>query len=215
MPSGDLRKQSSSAQGLLLNPAWSIGFYPIPPSTVQSFALAKNLPMGDPKFLTLGAQLTIHRLYLPPSYPLQSLTLSIHYHPAQLAQLIKVCAWGYCNNGLNSSPATQLFVPVDEKDGLSLSLDWCIEGAEPDSIVHQWGVGSEVDRPKLQRGRYVIAGRRQSTGEFPQWRAYHSTPNYEISDLSILKNVDLRAQDASAIDFPYLLISVDYGEMKG
>ncbi|OUC16476.1 MAG: hypothetical protein B0A82_01560 [Alkalinema sp. CACIAM 70d] len=215
VPSGELLKPSSSAQGLLLHPAWSIGFYPAAPSTVRSFVLAKDLPMGDPQFLTLGAQLTIHRLYLPPSYPLQSLAVSIHYHPAHLAQLIKVCAWDYCANGLNSSPATQLVVPVDGKDGFSLSLDWRIEGAESASIVHQWRVGSEADRPKLQRGRYVIAGRRQSTGEFPQWRAYHATPNYEISDLSVLKNVDLRADDSSPIDFPYLLISVDYGEVTG
>ncbi|MBD2326560.1 hypothetical protein [Alkalinema sp. FACHB-956] len=202
----------STTSQLLDQPGWSIGFYPKAHSKARSLISAKDLQHGDPKFLSLGAQVTIDRLYLPSKYPLQSLNVSIDYQPTELVQTIKVCAWSYCANGLNRSPATSLFVPVKAGKGLTLTMDWLVAGSlETGSIVHQLAVGSGQALPKLQRGYYVIAGRRQSTGDFPQWNTYHSIPHSEISDSSVLKHIDLRAKDASPIDFPYLLLSVDYG----
>jgi hypothetical protein len=185
---------------------WTIGFSPLDASPNQVLVAANNLFSGDPLFLDRGAQVTIERLYLPEAFPITVMNTNVHYYPEGSAASIQVPVWSYQHSDVTSLGATnRLVVPVSSANGLTLSFDWQVPDRERTTTVTKFSVDREPNHLKLQRGRYLIAGQRPQLGTLPGWSDYR----WHISESQT--GALFPQKNASTIDFPYLLLTIDYG----
>jgi hypothetical protein len=192
----------------------AIGFLPHTAGANQTLMAAHDLASGDRAFVERGAQVTIQQLYRPSDCDLTGLTAYLHYHPEQCPAAIKVPVWSYQQAGVMNVGATnRLLVPVAAATGLTLSFEWQTQ-ADRATIVMPLAIDQTSDRPKLQRGTYLIAGQRQSTAELPLWTDYRwqSAKLSESNQLGELSHGDRQTTQPLALDFPYLSIAVDYGD---
>ncbi len=183
-------------------PGLAIGFLPLDALPHQPLISAQGLARGDLMFRDRGAQVTIQRLYLPDQSPLVAMTTQVHYQTEGSSPAILVPAWSY-HQSAGLGAGNRLRVPVTDQ-GLTLSFDWQVAGGERETQVAAFALEDGADdHIQLQRGSYLIAGQRQQTGGLPHWSSYQAD--------DVLGDLGDRRQPA--LDFPYLLIQIDYGDV--
>jgi hypothetical protein len=181
-------------------PGLAIGFLPLGALPNQPLISAQRLSRGDVRFRDRGAQVTIQGLYLPEPSPLVAMTAQVHYPTDESAPAILVPVWSY-HQSAGLAAGNRLGVPVTDQ-GLTLSFDWQVAGGDRETQVADFALDIGADHSlQLQRGSYLIAGQRQQTGELPDWSSYQADD--VLGELS----------DRPALDFPYLLIQIDYGDV--
>lgn len=218
--------ENQITKNLTDNSSSKVGFWHSNPSLVENNHLAANmisaqeLPSGDLAFAQHGARIKIHGLYLPDSSNLRSLTVHLHYEPRELQAEVKVCAWCYTTEPITSiAPATNFFVPVEQSQGIKLSFEWenslNASSESKQSLIEknslQLSLGNEESKSKLQRGTYLITAQNQSVGELPLWKDYE-IKSQELGNENLPHQIFRFDQNHQlvAVDFPYLIISIDY-----
>jgi hypothetical protein len=192
-------KTAGSHKTIQSGPGLAIGFLPLDALPNQPLISAQRLSRGDLRFRDRGAQVTIQRLYLPDQSPLVAMTAQVHYPTDESSPAILVPVWSY-HQSAGLGAGNRLGVPVTDQ-GLTLSFDWQVAGGERETQVATFALAGADHHLQLQRGSYFIAGQRQQTGELPHWSSYQAD-NF-LGDL----------RDRPALDFPYLLIQIDYGDV--
>jgi hypothetical protein len=191
-------KTAGSHKSIQSSPGLAIGFLPLDALPNQPLISAQRLSRGDLMFRDRGAQVTIQRLYLPEHSPLVAMTAQVHYPTAESSPAILVPVWSY-HQAAGLGAGNRLGVPVTDQ-GLTLSFDWQVAGGEQETQVADFVLAGADHQLQLQRGSYLIAGQRQQTGELPHWSSY------QADDV-------LGDGNRPALDFPYLLIQIDYGDV--
>jgi hypothetical protein len=186
-------------RSMTADPGLGIGFLPLDALPNQPLISAQRLSRGDLMFRDRGAQVTIQRLYLPEHSPLVAMTAQVHYPTAESSPAILVPVWSY-HRSAGLGAGNRLGVPVTDQ-GLTLSFDWQVAGGERETQVADFALAGADHQLQLQRGIYLIAGQRQQTGGLPHWSSYQADD--VLGDLG----------DRPALDFPYLLIQIDYGDV--
>jgi hypothetical protein len=197
-------KTAGSHKTIQSGPGLAIGFLPLDALPNQPLISAQRLSRGDLMFRDRGAQVTIQRLYLPDQSPLVAMTAQVHYPTDESSPAILVPVWSY-HQSAGLGAGNRLWLPVTDQ-GLTLSFDWQVAGGERETQVAAFALDDGADdHLQLQRGSYFIAGQRQQTGELPHWSSYQAD--------DVLRDLGDRRKSQLALDFPYLLIQIDYGDV--
>lgn len=216
----------------------SIGFWDGPVSNsgrVQSAALrapisAEALPMGDPRFISSGARVSVLGLWRAQSHRGTPLAVTVGaWYDVAGAGRVPVVLWNYSDNrvGVSSTARAAALVPVDSTGALEISIDAIIPSVTPrvgtpeahptlssreelaknDELV---ALKLNFDRGmKLQQGVYIVAVQ-QLGARVPDW------PSFKVADLTKAESLkgdgpltESRLFGNSAPDFDYLLLSVE------
>jgi hypothetical protein len=215
----------------------SIGFWDGATSSgrIQTAALrapisAEALPMGDPRFLSVGARVGVIGLWRAASHrgtPL-AVTVSAWYDVAGVGK-VPVVLSSYSDNrqGVTGTGLARALVPVDATGALEISIDAIIPAvasrtgapeAHPMlSSREELAKNNELvsfklnfDRGmKLQQGLYIVAVQQQGA-RVPDWSSF------AIADLKNAASLtgdgpltESRLFGTSAPEFDYLLLSVE------
>jgi len=218
-------------ESLTLDSTPEVGFWHSNTSIVANNRLAANLisaqelPSGDLTFAQYGARIKIHGLYLPDKSNLQSLTVYVHHQPRELQREVKVIAGSYTKEPItNIAAPTNIFFPVEQLRGIKLSLEWKnvlnasseSQQSQVESNLLELSLGNEESTPKLQRGTYLITRHNQSVRKLSLGKDYQirsNKPDDEALPYQMFQ-FDQNHRKLVAVDFPYLLISIDYDQSE-
>jgi hypothetical protein len=190
---------------------------------VSNIVAADSLRTGDKTFVQRGVRVQIQGGQFDQDTwddRLQSLVVNVYYPGNQSHAEQKVCVWCLQVAPVFNRPAANRFLmPVTATSGLKLSVTATYrnpstaEALTPEEILAQFTVGNQANQPRLRRGTYLVASALPD-GTLPDWKEYQLrwVDGNGMGSRHELMRRDRSRNALVAAEFPYLLVSVDYGD---
>ena len=215
----------------------SIGFWDGPTkagglrsNSLRSPISAEALPMGDPRFLRVGARVSVLGLWRATKQRGTPLTVTIAaWYDVSGVGKVPAVLWNYSDNrrGTNAGGRSPMLVPVDGTGALELSIDAIVPAVmarggalQPQPLLSTrddlqkegelFSLKLNFDRGvKLQPGLYIVAVQQQGA-RVPDWSSFtvaDLTKSESLTGNGPLSQTGLFGR--STPDFDYLIINVE------